>query len=68
MLPNVMSGPRFHEVRAGLAHDGQGHVGGTRGGEEFTVLLPRTDDVGAYGIAGRLRAPEDADEATDGCP
>jgi len=31
-------------------------VVGRFGGEEFTVLLPRTDDVGAYGIAERLRA------------
>jgi diguanylate cyclase (GGDEF)-like protein len=30
-------------------------VVGRFGGEEFTVLLPRTDDVGAYGIAERLR-------------
>lgn len=29
---------------------------GRFGGEEFTVLLPRTDDAGAYGIAERLRA------------
>ena len=29
---------------------------GRFGGEEFTVLLPGTDDVGAYGIAERLRA------------
>ena len=31
-------------------------VVGRFGGEEFTVLLPRTDDAGAYGIAERLRA------------
>jgi len=31
-------------------------VVGRFGGEEFTVLLPRTDGVGAYGIAERLRA------------
>jgi len=31
-------------------------VVGRFGGEEFTILLPRTDDVGAYGIAERLRA------------
>ena len=30
-------------------------VVGRFGGEEFTVLLPRTDDVGACGIAERLR-------------
>ena len=30
-------------------------VVGRFGGEEFTVLLPRTDDAGAYGIAERLR-------------
>jgi diguanylate cyclase (GGDEF)-like protein len=29
---------------------------GRFGGEEFTVLLPGTDDAGAYGIAERLRA------------
>ena len=29
---------------------------GRFGGEEFTVLLPRTDDAGAYGIAERLQA------------
>ena len=28
---------------------------GRFGGEEFTVLLPRTDDAEAYGIAERLR-------------
>jgi diguanylate cyclase (GGDEF)-like protein len=31
-------------------------VVGRFGGEEFTVLLPRTDGAGAYGIAERLRA------------
>jgi diguanylate cyclase (GGDEF)-like protein len=31
-------------------------VVGRFGGEEFTVLLPRTDGAGAYGIAQRLRA------------
>jgi diguanylate cyclase (GGDEF)-like protein len=31
-------------------------VVGRFGGEEFTVLLPRTDDAGAYRIAERLRA------------
>ena len=31
-------------------------VVGRFGGEEFTVLLPGTDDAGAYGIAERLRA------------
>ncbi len=31
-------------------------VVGRFGGEEFTVLLPRTDDASAYGIAERLRA------------
>ena len=31
-------------------------VVGRFGGEEFTVLLPRTDAAGAYGIAERLRA------------
>jgi diguanylate cyclase (GGDEF)-like protein len=30
-------------------------VVGRFGGEEFTVLLPRTDAAGAYGIAERLR-------------
>ena len=30
-------------------------VVGRFGGEEFTVLLPRTDDAGACGIAERLR-------------
>jgi len=30
-------------------------VVGRFGGEEFTVLLPRTDGAGAYGVAGRLR-------------
>ena len=31
-------------------------VVGRFGGEEFTILLPRTDGAGAYGIAERLRA------------
>ena len=31
-------------------------VVGRFGGEEFTVLLPGTDDAGGYGIAERLRA------------
>ena len=31
-------------------------VVGRFGGEEFTVLLPRTDGAGAYGIAERLRS------------
>src|SRR6266571_6184695 len=34
-------------------NDSHGHL---IGGEEFTVLLPRTDGAGAYGIAERLRA------------
>ena len=37
-----------HQVR-------ESDVVGRFGGEEFTVLLPGTDDAGAYGIAERLR-------------